>query len=51
MTPTRMRRFRVRRASDDETQWLTETLNREGRPFGTRVERQPDGTLALRWNP
>ncbi len=49
MTPTRMRRFRVRRAGDEETQWLAETLNREGRPLGTRVDRQPDGTLALRW--
>ncbi|GAB4480955.1 MAG: CapA family protein [Burkholderiaceae bacterium] len=49
MVPTRMRRLRVQRASDEETQWLADTLNREGRPLGTRVERQPDGALALRW--
>ncbi|MCX8115815.1 MAG: CapA family protein [Burkholderiaceae bacterium] len=51
MTPTRMRRFRVRRASDEDAQWLADTLNREGRPLGTRVEMQPDGSLALRWTP
>ncbi len=49
MTPTRMRRFRVRRAADEEAQWLADTLNREGRALGTRVQRRADGTLALGW--
>jgi len=49
MTPTQTRRFRVNRAPEDGVRWLEETLNREGRRFGTRVERRPDGILALVW--
>ncbi len=49
MTPTRMRRFQVRRASEIDTQWLVDVLNREGRKLGTRVERSPDHTLHLVW--
>jgi poly-gamma-glutamate synthesis protein (capsule biosynthesis protein) len=49
MTPTRMRGLRVRHAAGDETQWLLDTLSREGQPLGTRAEQRPDGTLALAW--
>jgi poly-gamma-glutamate synthesis protein (capsule biosynthesis protein) len=49
MTPTRTRRLRVNRAGDEDAGWLQRTLDREGRKFGTRVERQPDNTLLLRW--
>ncbi len=49
MTPTQIRRFRVNRAPEDGARWLLETLNREGRQFGTRVERQPDNTFLLLW--
>jgi len=49
MTPTRMHRLRVNRANESDVTWLAKTLDREGRPFGTRVERESDNTLALRW--
>jgi len=50
MTPTQTRRMRVNRAPQEGVAWLEKTLNREGRKFGTRVERQPDDTFVLRWN-
>lgn len=49
MTPTRMRRFRVNRASEEEALWLNEVLNREGRRLGTQVALRNDNTLELRW--
>ncbi len=49
LVPTRTRRFRIGRAPEDGVAWLLETLNREGRPLGTQLVRQPDGNLALRW--
>ena len=49
MTPTRIRHFRVERASDADARWLEGMLSREGGKFGTHVERQLDGTLALAW--
>jgi poly-gamma-glutamate synthesis protein (capsule biosynthesis protein) len=49
MTPTRTRRFRVNRAAPEESNWLFATLNREGRPLGTAVEMQSDGTFRLQW--
>ena len=50
MTPMRMRRLRVERASKEEAAWLCEALGRECGRLGTRLESQPDATLALRWN-
>ena len=50
MTPTRMHRFRLGRADPADLSWLREVLDREGRRFGTGVERLPDGTLELRWS-
>jgi poly-gamma-glutamate synthesis protein (capsule biosynthesis protein) len=47
--PTRVRRFRVQRAPDEGARWLADTLNREGRTLGTRVERQHDNSLELRY--
>jgi poly-gamma-glutamate synthesis protein (capsule biosynthesis protein) len=49
LSPTRVRRFRINRATDDETAWLATTLDREGRKLGTRLERLPDGTFAVSW--
>ncbi|BCS54224.1 CapA family protein [Geobacter sp. SVR] len=49
MKPTRIRRFQVQWADRDETLWLRDMLNREGKRFGTRVEMEQDGTLVLRW--
>lgn len=49
MVPMQMRRFRLQRASAQDTRWLCEMLDREGRPLGSRVEIGADGELALRW--
>ncbi|MEE8550841.1 MAG: CapA family protein [Gemmatimonadota bacterium] len=49
LSPMRIRRFRLNRPSRDETEWIRETLNREGERFGTWVEAGPAGDLALRW--
>lgn len=49
MVPLQSRRMRLERASDEDTEWLRDTLDRIGRDFGSRVERvEPDGVLALR---
>jgi poly-gamma-glutamate capsule biosynthesis protein CapA/YwtB (metallophosphatase superfamily) len=50
MTPTQIKRFRVNRASRAEVFWLRDTLNREDKNFGTRVELNEDNTLTLQWN-
>jgi poly-gamma-glutamate synthesis protein (capsule biosynthesis protein) len=49
LTPTRVRRFQVRRASKQDAEWLRDTLNREGEALGTRLELNKDATLSLRW--
>jgi poly-gamma-glutamate synthesis protein (capsule biosynthesis protein) len=49
LVPMRIRGFRLGRASGEEASWLESTLGREGKVFGTRLERRPDGTLELRW--
>jgi len=51
MSPTRLRRLRINRASADETAWLAGVLNAEGRGYGTRVSRDADGRLQLHWQP
>ena len=47
MIPTQIKRFRVNRASLPDILWLRDTLNREGKMLGTRVELRPDNTLIL----
>lgn len=49
MTPTRIERFRVHRASVSEAQWLRDVLNREGQRLGSWVELNDDNTLTLHW--
>jgi len=49
MTPTRIKRFRVNRASSAESMWLMNTLNREGATFGTCAKSIGDNRLALHW--
>jgi len=51
MVPMRSRRMRLQRASPADGTWLTMTLNRINRGFGTRVELQPDGTILLGVDP
>jgi poly-gamma-glutamate synthesis protein (capsule biosynthesis protein) len=50
MTPTRIRRFKVILASNIDTLWLRDTLNREGTPFGTKVKVIGDNRLTLQWD-
>jgi poly-gamma-glutamate synthesis protein (capsule biosynthesis protein) len=50
MTPFRIRRFRLERASAEEATWLATTLSREGRALGTEVWLGADGALTLSWS-
>jgi poly-gamma-glutamate synthesis protein (capsule biosynthesis protein) len=49
MTPLRIKRFRLNRASREDARWLRDTLNREGRYLRTGVELNADNTLTLGW--
>lgn len=49
MQPTQMRQMQLRRPADEDIVWLRNTLNREGRQFGTRVHAADDGTFQLQW--
>lgn len=49
LTPTRMHRFRLNRASREEAEWLKHMLDREGGPLGTRTVLHENNTLSLRW--
>lgn len=48
MTPTRIRRFKVNRASRAEGLWLKNVLTREGKVLGTRIA-VTDDILMLHW--
>ncbi|HET6419768.1 MAG TPA: CapA family protein [Geobacteraceae bacterium] len=50
MAPMQMRRFKVNRVSRNDAIWLMDTLNREGRYFGTRVSMNKENNLELSWN-
>jgi poly-gamma-glutamate capsule biosynthesis protein CapA/YwtB (metallophosphatase superfamily) len=47
MVPMQARKMRLRRAPGPDTVWLAAVLQRISRPFGTRVELQPDGMLTV----
>lgn len=49
LVPMRMRRFRLQRASLEETAWLLATMDRECGKWGVRVRAGEDGTLDLEW--
>lgn len=49
MTPTRIRRLRINRASPQDAHWLCETLTRQSRPFGAALSATRDNALALHW--
>lgn len=49
LTPTRIKRFRVNRTSGDETKWLQQVLNREGKKLGTSVKLKKDQRLQVEW--
>jgi poly-gamma-glutamate synthesis protein (capsule biosynthesis protein) len=50
MAAFRIARFRLNRASRQETAWLRETLQREGAKLGTRVEAPANDRMTLRWD-
>jgi poly-gamma-glutamate capsule biosynthesis protein CapA/YwtB (metallophosphatase superfamily) len=49
MTATRTRHLRVNAAPEADLRWLVDTLNREGRQFGTHVARLAGHELRLAW--
>ena len=50
MTATQIKRFQIQRASAADTRWIANILNREGKPFGTRVRIKSDLLLGLQWD-
>ncbi len=49
MTPTQMKRFSIQKATRKDALWLKDTLNREGKKLGTRVEINRENRLTLKW--
>lgn len=49
MTPTQTHRLRANSAPESGVHWLLETLNREGRQFGTQVVRLAEQDFLLHW--
>ena len=47
MTPLRIQRIRLNRASAADTAWLRDTIHRVSCEFGTAVALAPDGALML----
>ncbi|MEN8260817.1 MAG: CapA family protein [Pseudomonadota bacterium] len=50
MVPLQIRRFRLNGAAESDAKWLKETLDRESRKLGTRVEMSGNDNLELRWD-
>jgi poly-gamma-glutamate synthesis protein (capsule biosynthesis protein) len=50
MTPTQIRRFKIILASNVDTLWLKNTINREGAAFGTKVKLTENNRLTLEWD-
>jgi poly-gamma-glutamate synthesis protein (capsule biosynthesis protein) len=51
LVPLQARRMRLCPASPEDAEWLRGVLERASRRFGTRLERAPDGALAVRSEP
>lgn len=49
LIPLQIKRFRLNKPSQQDAEWLKNTMHREGRQFHTRVEINKDGTLAIQW--
>lgn len=47
LTPLRMKRFQLHRASEQDTEWIRDILAREGRLLGTTVTLAEHGTLRV----
>lgn len=50
MIPTQMKRFRIQKATRPDALWLKDTLNREGKKLGSRVEINKGNRLILKWD-
>ena len=49
LVPFRIQKFRLNRASRQDTAWLQVTINRESAKFGTRVTSNADNSLSVSW--
>ena len=49
ITPLQIRNFRLNLATPQDASWIGQTLSREGKNFGTRLESAADNTLNLVW--
>ncbi|RIJ42131.1 CapA family protein [Pontibacter oryzae] len=49
LVPMQIRKFRLNSASQQDSEWLAEVLDRESAPFGARVALNDDRTMALHW--
>ena len=47
LVPFRLHRFRLERASKQDSTWLRRELERQSKPLGTRVELRADGVLVI----
>lgn len=50
MKPMHIKQFQLGQATEEETEWLTDMLDRECNKLGSSVNLQPDGYLELKWN-
>ena len=50
MMPMQIKRLQTVHATPDDTRWLVQTLNRQGKRLGTRVKLLEDGSIELLWN-
>ena len=50
MIPTQIKRFRINRASHEDSIWLRDRLDRECIKLGTRLELSDDDDLNLIWS-
>ena len=50
MIPMHINKFQLQHASENETEWLAETMNRECKKLGSRVKLNEQGRLSLHWS-
>ena len=50
MVPMQIRNFRLNHASQEDANWLRDTLNRDERRFGTHIRADEDGVLRAAWD-
>lgn len=49
LAPMQIRHFRLQRPSVDDIGWIAAVLDREGSRLGTRVVRERDTRLTVKW--